>query len=52
MSYATAKHDRMMAALLMPCCVVVVDLAASPPACRVSTSAWVLWRCRCTPRQP
>ena len=47
MSYATAEHDRMIAAMLIPCYVVAVDLAASPPACRVSTgnwtSAWVRW---------
>lgn len=47
MSYAIAEHDRMIAAMLLPCYVVAVDLAASPPACRVSTgdwtSAWVRW---------
>lgn len=47
MSYATAEHDRMIAAMLIPCYVVAVDLAASPPSCRVSTgnwtSAWVRW---------
>ena len=47
MSYATAEHDRMIAAMLIPCYVVAVDLAASPPACRVSTgnwtSTWVRW---------
>ena len=45
MSYANAEHDRMIAAMLMPCVVVGVDLAA--PAVRVSngewTSAWVRW---------
>jgi phage baseplate assembly protein V len=44
-SYASAEHDRMIAAMLMPCVVVGVDLAA--PAVRVSngewTSAWVRW---------
>jgi phage baseplate assembly protein V len=44
-SYADAEHDRMIAAMLMPCVVVGVDLAA--PAVRVSngewTSAWVRW---------
>jgi len=44
-SYAEAEHDRMIAAMLMPCVVVGVDLAA--PAVRVSngewTSAWVRW---------
>lgn len=47
MSYTSAEHDRMIAAMLLPCYVVAVDLAASPPACRVSTgdwtSAWVRW---------
>lgn len=32
MSYASAEHDRMIAALLIPCYVVAVDLAASPRA--------------------
>lgn len=45
MSYASAEHDRIIAAMLMPCVVVGVDLAA--PAVRVSngewTSAWVRW---------
>ena len=45
MSYAEAEHDRMIAAMLMPCVVVGVDLAV--PAVRVSngewTSAWVRW---------
>ncbi|MFK7703051.1 phage baseplate assembly protein V [Pseudomonas caspiana] len=45
MSYVSAEHDRMIAAMLMPCVVVGVDLAA--PAVRVSngqwTSAWVRW---------
>ncbi|MHA4978026.1 phage baseplate assembly protein V [Pseudomonas extremorientalis] len=45
MSYASAEHDRMIAAMLMPCVVVGVDLSA--PAVRVSngewTSAWVRW---------
>lgn len=45
MNYANAEHDRMIAAMLMPCVVVGVDLAA--PAVRVSngewTSAWVRW---------
>lgn len=48
MSYASAEHDRMIAAMLLPCYVVALDLAASPPMCRVSTgpdwtSAWVRW---------
>ena len=45
MSHAVAEHDRMIAAMLMPCAVVGVDL--SIPAVRVSngewTSAWVRW---------
>lgn len=45
MSYAAAEHDRMIAAMLMPCAVVGVDLAAA--MVRVSngewTSAWVRW---------
>ena len=45
MSYASAEHDRMIAAMLMPCVVVGVDLAAA--RVRVSngewTSAWVRW---------
>ncbi|RON81614.1 phage baseplate assembly protein V [Pseudomonas fluorescens] len=47
MSYATAQHDRMLAGVVKACYVVAVDLAASPPVCRVSdgewTSAWVRW---------
>ena len=45
MSYASAEHDRMIAAMVMPCVVVGVDLAAA--MVRVSngewTSAWVRW---------
>lgn len=45
MSYASAEHDRMIAAMLMPCAVVGVDLVAGKV--RVSngewTSAWVRW---------
>jgi phage baseplate assembly protein V len=44
-SYASAEHDRMIAAMLMPCAVVGVDLVAGKV--RVSngewTSAWVRW---------
>jgi phage baseplate assembly protein V len=47
MSYPVAEHDRMIAGLIKACFVVAVDLAASPPACRVSdgqwVSAWVRW---------
>jgi phage baseplate assembly protein V len=45
--YATAQHDRMLAGVVKACFVVSLDLAASPPVCRVSdgewTSAWVRW---------
>lgn len=45
MSYATAEHDRMIAAMIMPCVVVAVDLAAA--RVRVQSgdwvSAWVRW---------
>ncbi|MNJ33026.1 Phage-related baseplate assembly protein [compost metagenome] len=46
MSYASAAHDRMLAALIIPCRVVAVDLAAAKV--RVSdgagwTSTWVRW---------
>ena len=45
MSFAQGEHDRMIAAMLMPCVVVGVDLAAG--AVRVAngewTSAWVRW---------
>lgn len=46
MSQASAAHDRMLAALVIPCRVVAVDLAAAKV--RVSdgagwTSAWLRW---------
>ena len=45
MSYAVAEHDRMIAAMLMPCVVVGVDLSAG--MVRVQSgewvSAWVRW---------
>ncbi|WP_338585715.1 phage baseplate assembly protein V [Pseudomonas sp. MAG733B] len=45
MSHALSEHDRMIAAMLMPCAVVGVDLPAA--TVRVSngawTSAWVRW---------
>lgn len=45
MSHALAEHDRMIAAMLMPCAVVGVDLPGA--TVRVSngawTSAWVRW---------
>jgi phage baseplate assembly protein V len=45
MSWAQGEHDRMIAAMVMPCVVVGVDLMA--PAVRVKSgdwvSAWVRW---------
>ena len=45
--YVSAQHDRMLAGLVKDCYVVAVDLAASPPVCRVSdgdwVSGWVRW---------
>lgn len=45
MSFAVGEHDRIIAAMLMPCAVVGVDLPAA--MVRVSngewTSAWVRW---------
>ncbi|VVM50212.1 phage baseplate assembly protein V [Pseudomonas fluorescens] len=47
MNHALAEHDRMIAGLVKACYVVALDLAASPPVCRVSdgewVSAWVRW---------
>ena len=47
MNHAQAEHDRMIAGQIKACYVVALDLAASPPVCRVSdgewTSAWVRW---------
>ncbi|PPS39414.1 phage baseplate assembly protein V [Pseudomonas syringae] len=47
MSFALAEHDRMLAGVVKDCCVVALDLTASPPVCRVSdgdwVSAWVRW---------
>lgn len=47
MTHALAEHDRMIAGQIKACYVVALDLAASPPVCRVSdgewTSAWVRW---------
>lgn len=39
--YVAAQHDRMLAGLVKNCYVVAVDLAASPPVCRVSDGEWV-----------
>jgi phage baseplate assembly protein V len=39
--YVSAQHDRMIAGLVKDCYVVAVDLAASPPVCRVSDGEWV-----------
>lgn len=46
MSYVSAQHDRLLSAMVIPCVVVAVDLAAA--RVRVSdgagwTSAWVRW---------
>lgn len=43
--YVSAEHDRMLAALIMPCEVVAVDLAAARVRVRAGewTSAWVRW---------
>lgn len=43
--YVSAEHDRMLAALVMPCEVVAVDLAAARVRVRSGewTSAWVRW---------
>lgn len=40
-AYVAAQHDRMLAGLVKDCYVVAVDLAASPPVCRVSDGEWV-----------
>ncbi len=39
MSYATAEHDRMIAAMIKPCVVAAVDLAAA--RVRVQAGAWI-----------
>lgn len=39
MSYATAEHDRMLAAMIKPCTVEAVQL--SPPRVRVRSGEWV-----------
>jgi phage baseplate assembly protein V len=39
--YVSAQHDRMLAGLVKDCYVVALDLAASPPVCRVSDGEWV-----------
>ncbi|CAI8790807.1 phage baseplate assembly protein V [Pseudomonas sp. IT-P291] len=45
MGYASAEHDRMIAAMLMPCVVVGVDLSAGRVRVKAGTwvSAWVRW---------
>ena len=40
MGYASAEHDRMIAAMLLPCVVVGVDLSAG--RVRVKAGTWVL----------
>lgn len=39
--YVAAQHDRMLAGLVKDCYVVAIDLAASPPVCRVSDGEWI-----------
>lgn len=45
MSYATAEHDRMIAAMIKPCVVEAVDLIEGMVRVRSGTwvSAWVRW---------
>jgi phage baseplate assembly protein V len=45
MGYASAEHDRMIAAMLMPCVVVGVDLIVGRVRVKAGTwvSAWVRW---------
>lgn len=47
MNHVLAEHDRMIAGVVKSCYVVALDLAATPPVCRVSDgewiSAWVRW---------
>ncbi|MNG05618.1 Phage-related baseplate assembly protein [compost metagenome] len=45
MGYASAEHDRMIAAMLLPCMVVGVDLASGTVRVQSGdwTSAWVRW---------
>lgn len=45
MSFVLAEHDRMIAAMLMPCVVVGVDLAAATVRVQAGdwVSAWVRW---------
>ena len=55
MSYASSMHDRMLAALVIPCRVVGIDLAAA--RVRVSdgacwTSAWVRWHSHAAGKGP
>ncbi len=45
MSYVSAEHDRMLAAMILPCVVVAVDLAAARVRVRSGdwTSGWLRW---------
>lgn len=45
MSYPVAQHDRMIAAMLIPCVVVAVDLAAGMVRVQAGewVSAWIRW---------
>lgn len=45
MGYASAEHDRMIAAMLLPCVVVGVDLLAARVRVKAGAwvSAWVRW---------
>ena len=45
MGYTSAEHDRMIAAMLLPCVVVGIDLVAGRVRVKAGTwvSAWVRW---------
>ena len=45
MGYASAEHDRMIAAMLLPCVVAGIDLSAGRVRVKAGewTSAWVRW---------
>ena len=49
MSYVSAEHDRMLAAMILPCVVVAVDLAAARVALAATGPAA---GCAGTPWQP
>lgn len=50
MSYVSAEHDRMLAAMILPCVVVAVDLAAARYGCAPATGPAA--GCAGTPWQP